>query len=149
MATGWSASSPAGRTWSGSAGGPARLTGSEVFESVCEGIGGSEGDLEISRLSIADETLQFDLVTHRATREVRRGDILLAGVHVTHSLTCDFATKVEGHLLRLLCTNGTRTGSSSRLARATARGTSPRAIPGPRPSSGTSFATWRLTPSAI
>lgn len=84
----------------------ARLTGADVLESTFEGLGGREEDLEVIRLSIADESLRFDLVTHRATTEVRAGDVLQAGIHVNHSLTGDWATRVEGYMHRLLCSNG-------------------------------------------
>jgi hypothetical protein len=82
------------------------LRGPEVVEAACEGIGDQPSDLEITRLSIQDESLRFELVTHRVEREIRRGDVVSGGVHVNHSLIGGFATKVEPFLYRLVCTNG-------------------------------------------
>jgi hypothetical protein len=84
----------------------ARLPGVEVMEAVAEGLGGKEDELEIIRYANGGEALWLDLVTYRAESEVKRGDIVRGGVHVEHSLTGDFATRVEGYLHRLACTNG-------------------------------------------
>ena len=83
-----------------------RLTGGDVLEAASAGTGGRVEDLEVTRSGVADESLQFDLIVHRASHEVRRGDVVTAGVRVTHSLTGDFATRIEGYLHRLACTNG-------------------------------------------
>lgn len=84
----------------------ARLTGRDVLEAACAGTGSRDEDLEVAQLGVEDEALRFDLIVHRASHEVRRGDVVTAGVRVAHSLTGDFATKVEGYLHRLICTNG-------------------------------------------
>jgi hypothetical protein len=83
-----------------------RLPGTDVMEAVLDGMGGREHDLEITRLGLADDSIRFDLVTQRAEREIRPGDVVYAGVSVSHSLTGEFATRVEGHLHRLVCRNG-------------------------------------------
>lgn len=83
-----------------------RLSGAEVLESALEGLGGRADDLQITRLSFAGDAIRFDLVTHQAEREVRPGDVVFAGVSVTHSLIGESATRVEGHLHRLACLNG-------------------------------------------
>jgi hypothetical protein len=83
-----------------------QLTATEVLEAVLDGMGSRQEELEITRLGFGDDSVRFDLVTQRAEREVRPGDIVYAGVSVSHSLTGGFATKVEGHLHRLVCLNG-------------------------------------------
>ena len=83
-----------------------RLTGVDVIEAVLEGMGSRQDELDITRLGFGDDSVRFDLVTQRAEREVRPGDVVSAGVSVSHSLTGEFATKVEGHLYRLVCLNG-------------------------------------------
>jgi hypothetical protein len=84
----------------------ARLTGRDVAEAVLDGMGGRSDELDITRLSIVDDNIQFDAITERAQREVRPGDVVLAGVTVYHSLMADSATKVDGFLHRLVCSNG-------------------------------------------
>ncbi len=69
-------------------------------------MGGREDELEITRLAFGDDSVRFDLVTQRAEREVKPGDVVYAGVSVFHSLTGESATRVEGHLHRLKCLNG-------------------------------------------
>ena len=83
-----------------------RLPGTDVLEAVLDGTGGREEDLEITRLGLGDDSIRFDLVTQRAERAVRPGDVVYAGVSVSHSLTGEFATRVEGYLHRLRCLNG-------------------------------------------
>ena len=83
-----------------------RLPGTEVMEAVLDGMGGREDELEITRLAFGDDSVRFDLVTQRAEREVKPGDVVYAGVSVFHSLTGESATRVEGHLHRLKCLNG-------------------------------------------
>jgi hypothetical protein len=83
-----------------------RLPGRDVLEAVLDGTGGQADELEFPHFSIADESLHFDLVTHRAQREVRPGDIMRAGVSLRHSLAGEYATSVEGYVLRLRCANG-------------------------------------------
>jgi hypothetical protein len=82
------------------------LTGSDLMEAVLDGVGGREDDLEVSGLTFVDDSVRFELVTQRAQTEVRRGDPVYAGVSVAHSLTGEFATRVEGYVLRLRCLNG-------------------------------------------
>ena len=83
-----------------------RLPGTDVMDAVLDGMGGREDELEVTRLAFRDDSVRFDLVTQRAEREVRPGDFVFAGVSVFHSLTGESATRVEGHLHRLVCTNG-------------------------------------------
>jgi hypothetical protein len=83
-----------------------RLPGTDVMEAVLDGMGGRADELEITRLAFGDDSVRFDLVTQRAEREVRPGDVVYAGVSVFHSLTGEMATRVEGHLHRLVCSNG-------------------------------------------
>lgn len=84
----------------------ARLGGPDVLEAVAEGLGGGEGQLQVTRLESRNESLLCDLITHRAERRVRRGDVVFGGIHIDHSMTGAYATRVEGYLYRLACTNG-------------------------------------------
>jgi hypothetical protein len=104
----------------------ARLSGQAVFEAVMEGLGDDRAALQPKHVAIRDESVGFDLVSERVDREVRKGDILLGGLHVEHSLIGDFATKVEPFLYRLVCGNGAvvRECAPSRRGRRTRRLTS-------------------------
>jgi hypothetical protein len=83
-----------------------RLTGTEVLESVLDGVGGQPDELAIEMPVVEGETVRFDVITQRAAHVVRRGDVVSAGLSVRHSLIGEFATKVEGYLFRMLCQNG-------------------------------------------
>lgn len=84
----------------------ARLWGHEVMQAVAEGLGGREDELEVTRFETVGESFRCDVITHRAERQVRRGDLVIGGVHIDHSLTGDYATQVEGYFYRVICTNG-------------------------------------------
>jgi hypothetical protein len=84
----------------------ALLTGSDVLESAFEGVQGRHDDVDISAQPIENNVLRFVMVTYSAETEVRPGDVVRAGIEVTHSLIGDQATKVEGYAHRLICANG-------------------------------------------
>jgi hypothetical protein len=84
----------------------ARLGGADVLEAVAEGLGGDGDHLQVTRLESRNESVLCDVITHRAERQVRRGDVVFGGIHIDHSMTGDYATRVEGYLYRLACTNG-------------------------------------------
>jgi hypothetical protein len=83
-----------------------RLKSYEVVEAALEGTGQAETDLEVADLTIDEETCRVSLVVHRSSREVVPGDIVQAGIQVTHSPVGAFATKLVGYAHRLVCANG-------------------------------------------
>jgi hypothetical protein len=95
-----------------------RLTGPEVLQAVLDGL--SVPEITVNRLQLCDNhLLQLELVSQGANTEVAPGDVLLAGLKVTHSLIGDQATWVESFILRLVCKNGLthRECSSQRSSR--------------------------------
>jgi len=80
-----------------------QLRGREVFEAVKEGAG---RPLEVHGLVVSDEGFEADLLVENESEEVVVGDIVSAGLHVSHSCIGDFATRVVPYFYRLVCKNG-------------------------------------------
>jgi hypothetical protein len=80
-----------------------RLSGRDVLTAVREGVGSGAN---VHELQIHDESFQTDLLIESAAGEVAPGDIVRAGVRVTHSLTGKHATWIEAFMYRLVCKNG-------------------------------------------
>lgn len=80
-----------------------RISGREAFEAIQEGV---SRDIEVSTLKVQGESVHADLLVENALAEVAPGDILRAGLQVTHSLIGDHATWIEAYILRLQCANG-------------------------------------------
>lgn len=82
-----------------------RLTGREVLTCVGEGVPSVE-DLEVHDARIEALGFQIDILGLSQEHEVRRGDVIRAGLRITHSLTEQHATTIEAFLFRLVCLNG-------------------------------------------
>jgi ribosomal protein L17 len=54
----------------------------------------------------ADSRLELDLVSPAKALEIRRGDVVKAGLHIEHSRYGDHATQVHAFIYRLICANG-------------------------------------------
>jgi len=83
-----------------------RLTGAEVVQAVVAGIGPESESLHVSGLSCANDSYQLDLLSEEISEEVAAGDIVRAGLRITHSLIGDHATQIESYIIRLICENG-------------------------------------------
>ena len=62
--------------------------------------------MEVQNLEIEDEAFRLDIVSPSVSREVRRGDVIQAGVRVEHAYTGERATTVMAFVVRLVCANG-------------------------------------------
>jgi hypothetical protein len=97
------------------------LSGGEVLDAVLAGVGRTDMDVHSLRV-IDDHLVDLELVSDTAAQEVAVGDIIRAGLKVTHSVLGEPATSVESFALRLVCRNGmTHRECSSQQATRTRR----------------------------
>jgi len=82
------------------------LDSTDVLRAVGEGVGAHASTLEVQNLHLDDESFALEVVSPRLAEEVRAGDVIRAGVHVSHSQLDGKATQVMAYLLRQICTNG-------------------------------------------
>jgi len=82
------------------------LAHSEVLSAVAESLGAHADGLIASRIEYSDGRLALDLVSPSKAIEVRRGDIVRAGLHIEHSRYSDQATQIYSFVYRLVCENG-------------------------------------------
>lgn len=95
------------------------INGQEVLQAVQDGV---NGDIDVHRLDIGDDAMEADLLVERAAEEVAPGDVIRAGLRITHSFIGEHATWVEAYILRLICANGmTHRECAKRLAARTRR----------------------------
>lgn len=80
-----------------------RIQGAEVLEAVRQG---TQRELTAHDLQLSDDSLQLDLLVSDQAQEVASGDVLSAGLRVTHTFSGRHATWIECFVLRLVCTNG-------------------------------------------
>jgi hypothetical protein len=78
----------------------------DVLYAVRDGLGDDSSTFEVHGLEIQEEAFRLDVVSPAVSVEVRRGDIIEAGVRVEHAYTGERATTVMAFVVRLLCTNG-------------------------------------------
>jgi hypothetical protein len=83
-----------------------RLSGGEVLDAVLEGFGSDVGNLGVLKLEFLDESVEVDLVGYQTHDEIAPGDVLQAGLRVTHSFIAEHAEWVEAFIFRLVCSNG-------------------------------------------
>lgn len=83
-----------------------RLTGAEVIQAVLAGIGPESESLHVSGMSCACDSYQLDLLSEDVSEEVVPGDIVRAGLRITHSLIGEHATHIACYVFRLVCANG-------------------------------------------
>ena len=80
------------------------LPGADVLEAATDGH--DPDTLAVHDVQFFGESLQLDLLYRRLDIEVLSGDVLQAGLRISHSLVGDHATLIESFVLRLLCSNG-------------------------------------------
>ena len=78
----------------------------EVLNAVTESLGRNAADLTLSKIDYADGRLELDLLSPQKQVEVRRGDVVQAGLHVFHSRYGGEATQICAFIYRLICENG-------------------------------------------
>jgi hypothetical protein len=88
------------------AAGLVELSHSEMLSAAMESLGPSADGLKLSRIDQTGGRLELELVTDAKTVEVRRGDLLKGGLHLTHSRFGGPATQIHSFVYRLVCTNG-------------------------------------------
>jgi hypothetical protein len=82
------------------------LSSTEVLTAVGDSLGSNTDGLTMSKVSHADGRLELDLVSPLKTMEIRRGDVVTAGLHIEHSRYSDVATQIYAFVYRLICENG-------------------------------------------
>jgi hypothetical protein len=87
-------------------GGLVELSHSEMLSAAVDSLGPSADGLKLSRIDQIGGRLELELVTDAKTVEVRRGDVLKGGLHLTHSRFGGPATQIHSFVYRLVCTNG-------------------------------------------
>ena len=87
-------------------GGLILLSHSEILSAVADSLGANADGLKLSRIDHVGGRLELDLVTDAKTLEVRRGDVVQAGLHIMHSRFGGPATQIHAFVYRLECENG-------------------------------------------
>ena len=82
------------------------LSGADVLRAVRDGVGSDGASMQVHSLQFQPESFDLDLVSPRHAEEVLPGDVIRAGVRVSHSQIGERATSIESYLLRLVCSNG-------------------------------------------
>jgi hypothetical protein len=82
------------------------LTHFEVLTAIADALGESTDGLTVSKVAHLDGQLELDLVSQVKSLEVRRGDIVTAGLHIDHCRYGDRATQVQAFIYRRICSNG-------------------------------------------
>jgi hypothetical protein len=83
-----------------------RLTKSEVLAAVIRTLGEHAKSLSPTKIGMAGDLLDLELTTPRKSIDVRRGDAVQGGLHISHSVYGEQATVVETFSFRLVCLNG-------------------------------------------
>jgi hypothetical protein len=81
-----------------------QLGGAEVVQAVAEAIPSDR--VSVHRLGVTDDRVTVELVSTEIQDEVAVGDVVKAGLSISHSLAGDETTRVEPYVLRLVCDNG-------------------------------------------
>jgi hypothetical protein len=82
------------------------LAHADVLNAIAESLGQSGDALTLSQIAYADGRVEMDLVSPAKAIEVRRGDVVTAGLHIEHSRYGDQATQIQAFVYRLVCENG-------------------------------------------
>jgi hypothetical protein len=83
-----------------------RLRQHEVVAAVIEALGENANSLTPARIGTDGDTLDVEFATPRKSIDVRRGDMVQGGLHLSHFRFGRQATIVESFTYRLICTNG-------------------------------------------
>jgi hypothetical protein len=78
----------------------------DLASAVADGFGALADTVHVPPIATNDFRVVVDLVSTQAAGEVRPGDVLQAGVRITHDFLGTSPTHVEGFVLRLVCANG-------------------------------------------
>jgi hypothetical protein len=81
-----------------------RLSSTDVLDAIADG--GGSSSLLVHRFQFFQNSFQLDLLSEAHDAEVAAGDIVQAGLRVTHSFVGEDATSLEAFVLRLVCSNG-------------------------------------------
>lgn len=82
------------------------LPNNAVISAVNEELRTEGEGLRVTRVSHNPERLEVELVSPKKAKLVRAGDIIQAGISIIHSRYGSDATKIQSHMLRLICLNG-------------------------------------------
>ena len=82
------------------------LGDSEVLGAATESLGKDADNLVVSKIDRADGRLELELVSPVKALEIRRGDVVQAGLHISHTRFGDQATQIQAFIYRLVCENG-------------------------------------------
>jgi hypothetical protein len=82
------------------------LSHSEVLAAIGDSLGPDASGLSVSRIEEADGQLELELVGTAKSLEIRQGDVVKAGLHVSHSRYGEQATQIQSFIYRLVCSNG-------------------------------------------
>jgi hypothetical protein len=82
------------------------LDNTSVVQALRDGVAGDAPMLKVQNFHLDDESFSLDVVSPRIADEVRPGDVLHGGLHLSHSQRNGEATQVMPFVVRLLCTNG-------------------------------------------
>jgi hypothetical protein len=78
----------------------------EILTAIREELGTEGESLTVARIDRDAGRLEVDLVSPTKAIQVRRGDIVRAGIHILHDRYGKQATVIEAYIYRLLCLNG-------------------------------------------
>ena len=87
-------------------GGLGRLGQFDVVTAVSEALGDDVHSLSVTRIVSNADQLDVDLATPRKSVDVRTGDTVRGGFHISHSIFGKQATSIEMFTHRLVCLNG-------------------------------------------
>jgi len=83
-----------------------RLPGVEILSAVIQGIGEETTLVDVHDLQVSPKGFQLEVLSRNLAEEVLPGDVVRAGVRLTHSFMGESATLIETYILRLVCSNG-------------------------------------------
>ena len=84
----------------------AEMTYSEVLGAVSETLGDDAAPLSVTKIDHSDTRLELEVTSPAKSMEVRRGDIIRGGLHISHSRYQGDATQIFAFIYRLVCENG-------------------------------------------
>src|SRR5581483_10511499 len=84
----------------------AALPNSAVLWAVDQGLGKESQGLSVARIGGDVEHFDLELVSEAKQALIRRGDVVQAGLHISHQRFGGQATFIEAFVLRLVCSNG-------------------------------------------
>ena len=82
------------------------LTFGEVLEATLDVCERRDERLFVARIGRSEERLSLELISSSATLDVRRGDVVKAGIEIIHERYGANATQIQAFIYRLVCLNG-------------------------------------------